>query len=149
MKRRLIAMLSAGLVIYSSVPATAQKDTTALSAPAARVLPSPIASPPFPGSEWDGAPIIGLPNDETVYPLQKLLGLTKNKSRIRIYGWVDVGGNLSSSKNSNAPTSYDLQPNTVQLDQVVLRVEREPNTVQTDHVDWGFLVDNIYGADYR
>jgi len=152
MKKRLIAILSAGLAIYSSISAQAQNDTTISSSSAivaVRVLPSPMASPPFPGSEWDGAPIIGLANDETVYPLQKLLSLAKNRSRIRIYGWVDAGGNLSSSKKSNAPTSYDLQPNTVQLDQVVLRVEREPNTVQTDHVDWGFLVDNIYGADYR
>ncbi len=35
------------------------------------------------------------------------------------------------------------------LDQFIFRVERQPNTVQTDHVDWGFLVDNIYGMDYR
>jgi hypothetical protein len=31
----------------------------------------------------------------------------------------------------------------------VLRIQRDPNTVQTDHVDWGFLIDNIYGTDYR
>jgi hypothetical protein len=35
------------------------------------------------------------------YPLQKALGLTKSK--VKFYGWVDVGGNLSTSKNSNAP----------------------------------------------
>lgn len=114
-----------------------------------RVLPSPLQSPPFPGSEWDGAPVIGLANDDTYYPLQKLLGLANDKARIRFYGWADVGGNLSSSKNSNAPTSYDIVPNTVQLDQIILRIQRDPNTVQTEHVDWGFLVDNIYGMDYR
>ena len=35
------------------------------------------------------------------------------------------------------------------LDQIILRAERQPNTQQTKHVDWGFLVDNIYGIDYR
>lgn len=114
-----------------------------------RCLPSPIASPPFPGSEWDGAPIIGISSEAPDYPLQKTLGLAGNKSRIKIYGWVDVGGNMSSSKHSNAPTSYNIVPNSIVLDQAILRIERQPNTVQTDHVDWGFLVDNIYGTDYR
>ena len=114
-----------------------------------RVLPSPLESPPFPGSDWDGAPIIGAANDSTYYPLQKSLGLSENQSRIRFYGWIDVGGNLSTSKNSNAPTAYDLVPNSLQLDQVIFRVERQPDTVQTEKIDWGFLVDNIYGTDYR
>jgi hypothetical protein len=112
-------------------------------------LPSPLPSPPFPGSEWDGAPIIGTANDETYYPLQKFLHLVNKKNRIKIYGWIDVGGDLSSSKKSNTPTAYDLVPNTVELDQAVLRIERDPNTVQTEHVDWGFLFDNVYGIDYR
>ena len=114
-----------------------------------RALSSPIDSPPFPGSDWDGGPIIGAENDSSAYPLQKLLGLDHPKNQIRFYGWVDVGANLSSSKNSNAPTSYDLVPNAVELDQVILRFERNPDTSQTDHVDWGFLFDNIYGTDYR
>jgi len=114
-----------------------------------RVLPSPILSPPFPGAEWDGGPIIGAPIDDTYYPLQKLLGMANNKSRVRFYGWVDVGGDLSTSKHSNAPTAYDLVPNAVELDQVILRVQRDPNTVQAEKVDWGFLFDNIYGMDYR
>ena len=29
-------------------------------------------------------------------------------------------------------------PNTVQLDQAVIYIERLPDTVQKDHVDWGF-----------
>ena len=45
--------------------------------------------------------------------------------------------------------AYDIIPNRPELDQVILRVERQPNTEQTDHVDWGFLADNIYGLDYR
>jgi hypothetical protein len=56
---------------------------------------------------------------------------------------------LSSSKNSNAPESYDLVANSVQLDQAALQITRQPNTAQTDHFDWGFLSTTIYGTDYR
>ena len=112
-----------------------------------RSLPSPLASLPFPSAEWDGAPVVGLPGEAPDYPLQKALGLAK--SRLKIYGWASIGGNLSSSHDSNAPTSYNLVPNQVVLDQLILRIERQPNTVQTDHADWGFLVDNVFGTDYR
>ena len=138
------------VLLFSTVLAKAQTgvplkqdDTTS------RVLPSPLPSLPFPGSDWDGGPVIGEANDNTYYPLQKWLGGADNKNRIRIFGWVDVGGDLSTSKNSNAPTAYDLVPNRVELDQVILRFERDPNTVQQDKVDWGFMFDNIYGTDYR
>jgi len=111
-----------------------------------RSLPSPLAGP-FPVSEWDGAPVVGLPAEAPAYPLQKALGLSK--SRIKIYGWASIGGNLSTSHDSNGPTAYNIVPNRVVLDQIIIRLERQPNTVQTDHADWGFLVDNIYGIDYR
>ena len=114
-----------------------------------KTIPGPLLSPPFPSSDWDGGPVIGEENDTTVYPFQKLLGLEKNSAGIRFYGWVDVGGNLSTSHNSNVPTSYDLVPNHVELDQIMFRISRDPNIAQNDHLDWGFLVDNIYGTDYR
>jgi hypothetical protein len=28
-------------------------------------------------------------------------------------------------------------------------IERDPDMVQTKRVDWGFLINGIYGADYR
>ena len=40
-------------------------------------------------------------------------------------------------------------PNTVQLDQAVVYIERLPDTVQNDHFDWGFRLSSIYGVDYR
>ena len=40
-------------------------------------------------------------------------------------------------------------PNSIQLDQAVVYFERLPDTVQTDHVDWGFRLANLYGLDYR
>jgi hypothetical protein len=108
-----------------------------------RALPSPLSSPPFPSSDWTGSPIIGAPADAPDYPLQKALGLANDKSRIKIYGWVNPSFNFSSSKNSNVPMSYAVVPNHLELDQVVLRIERQPNTVQTDHVDWGFRLSNV------
>ncbi len=66
-----------------------------------------------------------------------------------MYGWVDVGGNLSSSKDSNVPLTYNIVPNSAQLDQAILRFERVPDTVQTDDMDWGFRFTNLYGIDYR
>lgn len=112
-----------------------------------RSLPSPLPDPPFPTSDWDGAPLVGVDATAPNYPLTKALGLSNHK--VKIYGWVDVGGNLSTSKNSNAPTSYDVVPNSVQLDQFAIKFDKQPNTAQTDHFDWGFLSTTIFGTDYR
>jgi hypothetical protein len=112
-----------------------------------RSLPSPLPNPPFPTSDWDGAPLVGVDATAPNYPMQKALGFPNSK--VKIYGWVDVGGNVSTSKNSNAPTSYDLIPNSVQLDQAAIKFDKQPNTAQTDHVDWGFLSTTIFGTDYR
>ena len=74
------------------------------------------------------------------------------KSGVQIYGWVNGGFNVSTSNKGhygNGPTAYDVVPNTVQPDQQVLYIERQPDTVQTDHFDWGFRVATLYGLDYR
>src|ERR1700742_3575483 len=76
-----------------------------------RLLPSPLPSPPFPTADWDGGPLIGTEGN-----------------KFKVYGWVDVGGNLSTSKHSNAPTSYDLIPYAVVLDQVGIKFDKQPNT---------------------
>jgi hypothetical protein len=123
--------------------------TSGFAQDSSRALPSPLSSPPFPSSDWTGAPIIGAPADAPDYALQKALGMAGNKSRIKIYGWVNPSFNWSSSKSSNVPMSYGIVPNHFELDQVVLRIERQPNTVQTDHVDWGFRLSNVWGMDYR
>ncbi len=84
-------------------------------------------------------------------PLMAALGNTAagqalNDSHIQVYGWVNAGGNLSTNtvRGGNAPAAYDYNPNTVQLDQAVLYIERLPDTVQKDHVDWGFRLAPIY-----
>jgi len=137
------------LLIVSVNMAKAQNDTSTSTGTASRALPSPLKSPPFPGGDWLNGPIIGEPADAPDYALQKLLGMANDQSRIKIYGWINPSYNYSTSKNCNVPVAYDVVPNSFQLDQAVLRIERQPNTVQTDNIDWGFRVSNLYGIDYR
>ena len=144
MKKLLLAIIAMTAIALNGY---AQQETLKVKKDTvARSLPSPIDSPPFPSSEWDGAPLIGVNSEVPNYPLQKLLGL---KGRFKIYGWLDFGGNISSSKHSNAPESYDIVPNGAGLDQAIIKMERQPNTVQTKHFDYGFLFTNIFGTDYR
>jgi hypothetical protein len=119
--------------------------------PARRGTPRPLNSPPFPAADWPigGTVVIGAP-DYGSYMLMQ--AINENKSRIKIYGWFDIGGNASTSNKgryANNETAYDVIPNSIQLDQVALYFERLPNTVQTEHVDWGFRFTSIYGLDYR
>ncbi len=124
--------------------------------PARRTTPAPITSPPFPAPDWPigGTPVIGAPDTQT-YPLMQ--AINQNKSRYKIYGWVEVGANGSTNNRGNAgkgipanfPSAYDEYPNTIQLDQLALYYERIPDTVQTKHFDWGWRLTGLYGVDYR
>src|SRR5258707_1010079 len=118
-------------------------------------LPAPLDSPPFPSADWPlgGSQLIGVP-DTAVGPLMKWIydgpnGQAWKDSRIKIYGWAEVGANASTSTQSLAPAGYPIHPNRVELDQFVFRIERLPDTAQKDHVDWGFNATNVYGLDYR
>ncbi len=121
---------------------------------------TPETTPPMPFTEWPygGATSIGVNRPNSVdSPFMNAisetgLGKLMNDYHIQLYGWVDVGANISSNTRrpgGNAPIGYAYTPNTVQLDQAVLYLERTPDTVQTDHVDWGFRVSGIYGENYR
>jgi opacity protein-like surface antigen len=118
-------------------------------------LATPLDSPPFPSGDWPlgGSQLIGVP-DTSVGPLMKWLydgpnGQAWKDSRIKIYGWGEIGANGATSSQSLAPAGYPIRPNRVELDQLVFRIERLPDTAQRDHVDWGFNVTNVYGLDYR
>ena len=76
-------------------------------------------------------------------------GDTFKDLKINIDGWVNASANWSNARNSNAPTSYWIVPNSLELNQAVLRVQRTADTVQTNHVDWGFRSVVLYGQDYR
>jgi hypothetical protein len=119
-----------------------------------RAMESPFMSPPFPSGEYQGFPLIGIPPSDTVYPLTKALyggccGDELKDSRMKIYGWLNTSGNLSTNKRSNTPDSYWVAPNRMALDQAALRFERETDSAQTDHIDVGFRVTGDYGIDYR
>lgn len=129
-----------------------------------RKFPAPQNSPPFPYAEYQigGTPTIGDRNEQTVYPLMKALfdgpnGQWWKDSRVFLSGWIEVGANGSTSSNvtgqpnlyGNAPYLYDQQPNSLNLHQLNFHAIRLPDTYQTDHIDWGFRVDALYGQDYR
>ena len=121
---------------------------------------TPETTPPMPFTEWPygGATSIGVnrPNSVDSPFMNSIantgLGKLMNDLHIQLYGWVDGGFNISTNSRQpagNAPIGYAYTPNTIQLDQAVLYLERTPDTVQTDHVDWGFRLSAIYGENYR
>ncbi len=122
-------------------------------------MPGPLDSPPFPSSDFQygGNPGMCSEGDADSGALMAALAPTGfgqwlTENRISIYGWVEPGGNLSTAKVSkfgNVPAAYGFNANRAFLDQATIYVERDPDTAQTDHVDWGFRVTNIYGTDYR
>jgi hypothetical protein len=127
--------------------------------PDSQVPPTPQSTPPMPFTEWPygGTTSLGVTRPNSIdSPLMNALSNTTagqwmNDAHIQVYGWVDPGGNLSTNtvRGGNAPAAYSYNPNTVQLDQAVLYIERLPDTVQTDHIDWGFRIAPIYGENYR
>src|SRR5262249_22014520 len=63
-----------------------------------RAPPSPWDSPPFPSSEYQGYPLIGVPRNPSVDPLMKALllgpyGDAIKDSRVEVHGWVTSSGN--------------------------------------------------------
>ena len=120
----------------------------AAAAPARRGAPSPLDSPPFPSADWSygGSPVIGEPDTQS-YPL--MTAINGARGRTKIYGWINPGVNGSTSSSSNLAEANDYYPNRLELDQVVVYVERLPDTVQQAHIDWGFHLTALYGTDYR
>jgi hypothetical protein len=127
-----------------------------------RIPPPPFDSPPFPAGDWQigGTPIIGDPGELAPFPLMQAIyegpdGQAWKDSKFQIYGWVNFSGNISTShpsstsQNGNFPLVYDIRPNRMELNQIVLYLERLPDENQMDHIDWGFRVSFLYGLDYR
>ncbi len=128
----------------------AQPLQTAIQEPPRRAPESPLDGI-YPSSDYLG-PTIGVPDTDPIWPLTQALwdeAPALKKAKIKIYGWLNPGGDVSTSKHSNVPESYAIVPNRLEMDQAVLRIERVPDTVQTNHVDWGFRLSTIYGIDYR
>ncbi|HVT95234.1 MAG TPA: outer membrane beta-barrel protein [Bryobacteraceae bacterium] len=136
------------LVFFSG--GLAAQNQTASPDPPRRAPASPLDGI-FPGSEYPG-PTIGVPDTDPVWPLTGALwdgSAPLKRARIKVYGWLNAGGDASTSEKSNVPESYAIVPNKLEFDQAVLRIERVPDTVQTGHLDWGFRLSTMYGIDYR
>lgn len=142
-------------------PAPASVDPPAVqpaASPAFRGTPAPVDGPPYPFSVWPygGSVTMGQPWTQAG-PLMTALwggphGDDWKKTGIQIYGWLNFGGNVSSSNKggySNFPAAYAERANTIEPDQEVLYIERQPDTVQKDHFDWGFRLAMLWGIDYR
>jgi hypothetical protein len=121
---------------------------------------TPETIPPMPFTEWPygGSTSLGVTRPASIdSPLMVALADTSfgkllAAGNVQIYGWVNGGANISTSstpQGGNSPSAYSYRPNTAQLDQAVLYLERLPDTVQTDHIDWGFRLSAIYGENYR
>ena len=138
--RLLLVLILSGTVLAGAAFATGQQaaDEPSSQGQERRALPAAL-DPLFPGSEYLGpTPLIGVPDTDPAYPLEKALWSAfpaLKASRIKVYGWANVGFDFSTSNKSNIPESYAIVPNKLELDQAVLRFERLPDTVQRDHVD--------------
>jgi hypothetical protein len=121
---------------------------------------TPQTTPPMPFTEWPygAATLMGVSRPNSVdSPLMVALantslGKAMNDANIQVYGWLNPGGNVSTSTlrpGGNFPAAYMYTPNTATLDQAVVYVERVPDTVQKDHIDWGFRFSALYGENYR
>jgi hypothetical protein len=127
-------------------------------APKFRGFAAPVTNPPFPFTVWPygGSVTIGQPWTQAGPLMTAIWGGSNGdwwkKTGIQIYGWLNAGANVSTSKEpgySNFPEAYAVRGNSIELDQEVLYIERQPDTVQTDHIDWGFRISALYGLDYR
>jgi hypothetical protein len=124
----------------------------------------PMSNPPWPYSTWNvgGSESIGVENMYYNALMDALYcgpgGQSLKDTRFTIYGWVEPGGNVSTSHSrfnyatgtgGNYPAAYSYEPNTVQLDQAAIYLERTPDEIQREHFDWGARVAGIYGTDYK
>jgi hypothetical protein len=107
--------------------------------------PAPETTPPMPFTDWPYGGTSALGGTRTGSADSPLMVAIANTSvgqwlqaaGIQIYGWVDPGFNVSSNtvrKLGNAPIAYTAYPNTAQLDQAVIYVDRFPDTVQTSRI---------------
>ena len=121
---------------------------------------TPQSIPPMPFTDWPygGTTNIGTSRPNSVdSPLMMAIANTSfgkllQDAHIQIYGWINGGLNISTNQTQpggNNPIGYTYTPNTIQLDQAVVYIERVPDTVQKEHVDWGFRLSALFGENYR
>ena len=68
----------------------------------------------------------------------------KSNNRSKVYGWVEPTVNFSTSTHSNAPLANDAYSNRLEINQIIVYVERLPDSVQREHVDVGYHLTAFY-----
>ncbi|HMK85551.1 MAG TPA: outer membrane beta-barrel protein [Steroidobacteraceae bacterium] len=126
--------------------------------------PPPVSNPPWPYTVYPegGTELIGYENLYSSALMDAIYcgehGKAWKDSRFTIYGWLEPGGNFSTSNlgfnklsgtGGNFPAAYSYEPDTIQLDQAAVYFERTPDEIQRDHFDWGFRITWLYGTDYK
>jgi hypothetical protein len=126
--------------------------------------PPPESSPPWPYAVYNegGTALIGYENIYYSALMDAIYcgpnGKAWKDSRVTVYGWIEPGGNISTSTlpynklsgtGGNYPEAYSYQSNTIQLDQLALYIERTPDEIQREHNDWGFRLTLLGGTDYK
>src|SRR4029077_2891603 len=109
---RIISALTCWLAISAALPAEAQDSPpqppqeasqSSAAEPPRRALPAPLDGI-FPSSDYLGpTPLIGVPDTDPVWPLTKALwdaSPALKNAKIKVYGWLNPGGDASTSKNS-------------------------------------------------
>ena len=164
--KRLDDVMRADLGTPAYIPPAPVPPGTTPPPPTRRDLPAPFDSPPYPNGEWQigGTEVIGDQNLTPDYPFMETLyegphGQAWSDSRIKFYGWEDFSGNISTSDHGGAagqvitgdnfPEAYDQRSDRFEQNQLVFYLERTPDEAQTDHMDWGFRLSQVYGLDYR
>jgi hypothetical protein len=124
----------------------------------------PESAPPMPFTNWPqgGTEIVGYENMYNGALMDAIWcgpdGQHWKDSRFTIYGWIEPGGNVSTSHSNfnfhngtggNFPASDVYQPDTIQVDQLALYFEKTPDVVQKEHFDWGFRVTPLWGTDAK
>lgn len=105
----------------------------------------------FPQTEYTGS-IVGLPYKNNNSRLNQQVWSafpSLEHQDIYVYGWLSPSYNISSNSLTNVPTGFPFIPNDLEMDQGVLVVEKKVNTVQTQSMDVGFKLTNLYGLDYE
>src|ERR1700722_19638825 len=107
--------------------------------PESEVPPTPQSTPPYPFTEWPygGSTSLGVTRPSSIdSPLMNAMSNTPfgqwlNDAHIQVYGWVEPAATppTTTGRAATPPAAYSYNPNTVQLDQAVLYIERLPDTV--------------------
>jgi hypothetical protein len=147
-----------------SAPAGADETTDEQLGHRKNLAVPPESNPPWPYSVWTegGTQVIGYENKYSNALMDAIYcgphGKAWKDSRVTIYGWLEPGGNISTSDSQfnkltgtggNYPAAYSYISNTIQLDQAALYFERTPDEIQREHDDWGFRLTLLEGADYK